>query len=357
LLISPESLLGASFQLSFAAVVALVAAYESWDTRRLYRHDRGRLWLVPLAYLGGIALTSLIAGTATAPIAAYHFNRFQLYGVIANMAAVPVTGFWIMPLAALALLLMPFGLDHWVFVAMGLGIEAVIWIAETVSSWPGAAIMVPGMPGYGFLAVVAGGLWLCLWRRPWRWWGAVALAAGLASIGLARPPDILVAESGRLIAARDSAGRLALSSTRRATYTAEVWLRENGRNAVATWPKAGEAWPDGGLRCDSTGCVYRAKGYTVALVERGEALSEDCRIADIVISAEPTFRRCRGPRLVIDRFDLWREGAHVLWLDGDGPRLESVADARGQRPWTPKPQARRRPSPATAELAGDGDAQ
>ena len=120
LVLSPESLLGASFQLSFAAVIALIAAYEALRERRRYGDDRGAtIWQRALLYVGGVALTTLIAGSVTAPFAVYHFNRFAAFGLAANLIAVPVTALWIMPWAVAAFLLMPFGLEVFALTPMG----------------------------------------------------------------------------------------------------------------------------------------------------------------------------------------------------------------------------------------------
>ncbi len=104
----------------------------------------------------------MIAGTATAPFAAYHFNRVALYGVAANLFAIPLTGFWIMPWAMVAFLLMPFGFESLALAPMGWGIDAVIAVAHTVSAWPGATMLLSAMPTFGIVLVAFGGLWLCL---------------------------------------------------------------------------------------------------------------------------------------------------------------------------------------------------
>ncbi len=336
LLVQPESLLGASFQLSFAAVTALVAVYEEISEARIRRGpSRPRIVLRPLVYFGGVALSTLIAGSVTAPFAIFHFNRLAVFGLAANLGAVPLTALWIMPWAVLAFLLMPFGLEALALAPMGWGLSAVIAIAETVAAWPGAVSLVPSMPGWALSAVVLGGLWLFLWRRIWRFAGLAPVAAGLASLAFVDPPDILVDERGELLAVRMADGDLAVSTLRTARFEREVWLRRDGQETrPEKWPVAGPS-ADGRLACDRLGCIYRIDGHVVALVRRPGALQEDCRIADIVIAAVPVRRACPSAHLVIDRFDLWRNGAHALRF-GNGVRAESVNGLRGDRPWVPK---------------------
>ena len=211
LAIAPESLLSPSFQLSFAAVAALIAVYEVVRDRR-HRVFVGR---GPLAraglYLSGVALTSAIAGLATAPFAVYHFNRIAWYGIAANMVAVPLTALWIMPWAIAAFALMPFGAEALALVPMGWGIEAMLAVAGRVAAWPGAVGLIPAMPTLGLVSIALGGAWLCLWRRPWRLLGLGVVLAGVLTVPLNPPPDVLASGDGKLVAVRGAEGELLVS--------------------------------------------------------------------------------------------------------------------------------------------------
>lgn len=332
LIAAPESLLGPSFQMSFAAATALIAAYEMARGPLARWQARARFGTRPLIYLAGVALTTLVAGLATAPFAAFHFNRVADYGLIANLAAVPVTAFWVMPWGIAVFLFMPFGAEWLALVPMGWGIGAILWVARGVASLEGAVSLVPAMPNAALLLMVAGGLWLCLWRRRWRLLGVGAFVAGVALAPLADKPDILVDGEGKLFGVASADGSLALSSKRRARFEAELWLRRRGAAEAAPWPEEGES-ADGRLACDAHGCIYRANGRTAALVYDESALEEDCRAADVVVSLVPVKPRCPAD-VVVDRFDLWREGAYAVWLGGKAVRVESVAEAQGARPWT-----------------------
>jgi competence protein ComEC len=330
LAIRPESLTGPSFQMSFAAVTALVATYERLaGPATRWRANAG--WAaMPLLYLGGVALTTVIASLATAPFAAFHFQRLATYGVVANLAAVPLTAFWIMPWGLAAFALLPLGLEELALRPMGWGLDALLWIARTAAGWPGAALSVPAMPGWGLGLIALGGLWLCLWRQAWRYFGLFAVALGIAGLWLTPRPDILVNGDARLMAVRDGEGRLLLSSTRVEQFAADIWLRRDGRETAEPWPESGEASP--GLRCDSLGCLYQRGSLAIALLRDPLAMAEDCRRADLVIAPVPVPRGC-ATRLVIDRFDVWRHGAHALYVDGDWVHIETVADHVGDRPW------------------------
>ena len=325
--IRPEAVLGASFQMSFAAVTALIAAHEGFAARR-QTGPRSILSRIRRT-LGGIALTSLVAGAATAPFAAYHFHRLADYGVLANMAAVPITGFWVMPLGLLAFALMPFGLEAWALVPMGWGIEAILGVARWVAGLPGAAILVPAMPASALAVFAAGGLWLCLWRGGWRWLALASLPVAAALAMLQSPPDLLVTADGAVLALRDAQGTLRLSDARKGGIAVETWLERNGQSQRLAWPEPSEA---GG--CDSDGCRAELRGRSLAYALTLSAAAEDCGRADLVIAARFLPRgHCRGS-IVIDRGALWRAGAHALWLTEEGVRIETVRDHRGERPWT-----------------------
>ena len=335
LMTAPESMLGASFQMSFAAVVALVAFYEALRNRfRTVRLAAGQGIAARIGlYAGGVAATTVVASFATGLIALHHFGRIAVFGLPANMLAVPLTALWIMPWAVIAAVLMPLGLDGMPLIMMGWGIDGLLWVAGGISAWPGAVRPVAALPVTGLVLVAIGGLWLCLWRHRWRYAGVLGLVAGLAGLWFQQGPDILVSDDGRLMAVRMADGRLSLSETRRERRAAEDWLEQEGQGERLYWPENGIT-ADGWLRCDGLGCIYRAKGRTVALLRDGLAHDEDCRIADILISQRPVRGRCPAPSLVIDRFDLWRHGATAIWIGEDEIRVRTVADYQGERPWS-----------------------
>lgn len=335
-LYDPEGMLGPSFQMSFAAVVALIAAFEGfapWAVRR--RREVGWLGKGALS-LGGIAFSSVVATVATTPFGLYHFQQVAFYGVLSNMVAIPVTTVWIMPFSLLSYLLLPFGLEGPAVTAMSWGVWLVIETAELTAALPGATAILPAMPDAAIAAVTLGGLWLAIWTGGWRWLGLAAVAGGLLGPALASRPDILVSEDGKLMAVRSAEGILSLS-TASDGRVADTWRRRDGmekpeeKAGQDVWPLAGVSL-DGRLRCDALGCLYHAQGKKVALLRQPDALPEDCAAADVVVTAAPS-RGCRAP-LVIDRWRLRREGAQALYLSENSLRVESVRGQRGDRPWT-----------------------
>jgi len=335
LFISPESLLSVSFQMSFAATVALVAAYEAVSGRRAGsaalqdRRESGwmrRLWLG----LFGLTLTSLVAGLATAPFGVFHFQRIAPLSLVANIAAMPAISFIIMPMVILSILLMPLGLEALPLKVMDWGIAWMMRVAEWTTEMSGDLGNIRQAPLSALLLLVAGLLWLALWRERWRYLGLIPiLIAPLPAMTAARP-DIIVALNGRAAAVRQEDGRYAIIGGKGERFTIENWLRADADPRLPSDPSLEE-----GIACDPTGCTgLTGDGTLVAVARQITALEEDCRLADIVISYLDVPPSCHA-RLVIDRRALLRRGAHAISIGQPGDFRVKTAYPPTPRPWMP----------------------
>jgi competence protein ComEC len=321
LLARPEAIAEPGFQMSFAAVVALVAVTE-WEQQRERTTPRGPVW----RYVQGIAMVSLVGSLATLPFTLFHFGRAAHYAVLGNLIAMPVMGFWVMPMAALSVMAMPLGLDRVPLHLLGGGIDVMVAMGRWVSGLPGAVSLSPAMPLGALVAVSLGGLWCAIWRGRVRWLGLVPMALGVALAVFAPLPQMLVARDALTIAMRGDDGRLNFVRKPKDKFTAREWLRRDGDGRDIA-----EAVGMPGLRCDGVGCVVVRHGVTIAASLKPEALAEDCARAQVVVSAVRA--DCKGPKVVIDR----RAAAA-----GEGYRVElgkpsavSVRAVRGDRPWVP----------------------
>ncbi len=338
LLLRPESLIEPGFQMSFAAVVGLVAVAEWEQMHRAQAEGAGPQAFAGIRrYLRGIAITSFVGSVATAPFAVFHFDRATHYAVLGNLLAMPIMGFLTMPAAAVSVIAMPFGLEAWPLKAMGFGIEIMLSVGRFVSGLPGAISTVSAWPTETLVLLSLGGLWMALWRRRWRLLGLAPAFAGIALAFCARGPDLLVARDASTVAVRGTDGILRLVRAARDDYSADEWLKRDGDGRDSD---AAVATPANGVRCDGYGCVARGRdGTLIAATARIDALAEDCAAASIVISAVPAGRHCIGPRLVIDKFDVARAGGYAVWL-GPPLRIETVEGERGRRPWSQQPPSR-----------------
>jgi competence protein ComEC len=379
LVVWPESLLDPGFQMSFAAVTALLAALEAWQARqaRLGRDiDAPGPLTVAWRFIVGIVASTLIAGLAVAPLAAYHFHTSQQYSVLGNVLAVPVCDLVVMPALLATLLAMPFGLEAWPLAVAGLGIDTMTAVAVRVAALPGAVAAIPSVPLGALLAMVAGGLWLLLWRGRWRLLGLAGIALGLALAPQMDHPALIVGHDG-LLAARVDGTRLSSPASRRGSFELSRWLEADGDRRTTT-----DAATGAGYRCDGLGCTATLDGLRVSAVRHPAALAEDCRTAHVVVTplrapatcrAAPAATRIRtgmgtgigpdagssaGSPVVVDRTAIERHGVHALYLAPPSPtdtnptarlRIVTVADLRGSRPWsTPPARPARRPARAAS---------
>ncbi len=331
----PESLVEPGFQMSFAATAALVAVYgDARDRWREARRGAGPLVRIGL-YLGALVLTSLVAGLATAPFAAHHFNRISSYGLIANVAAAPVMGLWVMPSAMLAGALAPFGLEGWALDVMARGVATILAVAHWVAGLPDATRSVAEAPSFAFALLVAGGLLLCLCRR----WGKAAGAA-LALLGIAlwwadNRPDVLIAERGRQIGAMGPEGRALSFAGGRSDFTASTWLRRDGDAArpkeAAERPglSVGKGWAHADLAHG-----WRLEGELQrAEQSRLEALCQE----QVILLAPRNWRPPAGPCLYIGPREVNSGPIAVEIVDRKAARLTIVAERAGRRLWTGNP--------------------
>lgn len=324
LLMTPESLLTASFQMSFAATAALVAAYEAWQDRPRLPDARPN---VVLLFVFGLAFSSMVAGLATTPFALFHFQRIAPLNLLANMLAMPAVTLLVMPAALLSVVVMPFGLEWIPLQAMGLGLDWVTGVAAWVSDLSGEAGYLPQVHAWALPVFAAGFAWLLVWRRPWRIAGLIPMAAA-AVLALATPsPFLLVDADASVVAVRGHDGRYSLLRKGRESFIAGSMLRSDGDGRSVTHRSLGD-----GTRCDDLGCTFPTTIGLAAFATTRMALLEDCLVAEILIARHPVPDGCNAPSLVIDRDDLDRRGAHAVYVSPEGLRVET-AYPRTRRPF------------------------
>src|SRR5205085_2235254 len=331
MLLFPEAVAHPSFQMSFAATLALIAAYERsipWMRAGADTPLGARIALWGGREVIALVVVSLAAGTATMPYVAFHFPRLGPYGVLANLMAMPIVSIWVMPAGLLALLALPFGFDAPLWKLMGLGIDWMIWVALFVAGLPGAVGRMTAF-GTGPLLVCSAGLVvLCLLRSPLRWVGAIGIvAATLWAIRVPRP-DVYVADRGDIVAVRGVSGKFSVMRTANSdAFSVREWL---AADADARTPN--DVSLKEGVVCDEVGCVARlGGGMIVALPLAAEAFEEDCGRAALVVSQRTAPPSCAATR--IDRTVWRRTGATALYRSDKGWETVVAFPPGFERPW------------------------
>lgn len=323
LLWQPESLLGASFQLSFAATLAILAFYERFS-HLLYKSDTGFAHKIFLYFLG-IMLTSLIATLATTPLVIYHFNRFTLWGIAANILMLPLASFWIMPAAVVAFLLMPFGLEHYPLIALDYGITIMMRGARLFAALPYSQIALPSPSFLGLMLIVAGGLWLCIWQKKWRLTGTPLIIIGMATIAMHKPYDLLISSDASKVAIRQSDGKFLFLRGKDDSFDGQAWLRANGQEESA-----------GTATCEKNKCVVSAYGKKIVVTRGKKGTEKSCDDnPDIVISQNylADIATCTQAPLLVDKDYLDKNGATALRFTGEVAEIETSKQFRGNRAW------------------------
>jgi competence protein ComEC len=330
LLLAPQSVVHPSFQMSFAATLALIAAYE-----------RGLPWMVAgadtpvgarVALWGGREIVALIlasmgAGLATTPYAAFHFHRIAPYGVVANLLAMPIVSVWVMPMGLLGLIAIPFGFDGVFWRLMGEGIDWMIAVALFVAHLPGAVGRMAAF-GVGPLLLGTGGLVvLCLLKTPLRWSGGALVVIATVLAIRAPLPDVLVSTDGQALAVRGADGRLAIHRSGRDAFAVKEWLAADGDPRLPADKTLGD-----GFRCDTSACIAKlADGRLVSQIVTPDAFAEDCRRAAVVVTSRELPAACEA--LAIDRKTSRSHGAIALRRNGDGFEISAARPAGQVRPW------------------------
>ena len=332
----PEALAGASFQMSFAAVTAIVALHSaSWSRRWFQRREEPIIARAGRA-LSAMVLTGVAVELALVPMALFHFHRAGLYGLGANIVAIPLTTFVIMPLEAGALLLDTIGLGQPLWLLCGLAIDVLLALAHWVAGASGAVALLPAMPGIAFGPMVGGGLWLCLWNSRVRLLGLAPAALGALIAATSPGPDLLVTGDGKHLALVDD-GRPAILRDRAGDYVRDLIAEASGFDGD---PGALDARPFSDCTRDS--CVARIRRGShdwIVLATRSanridwETIAQACAEADIAVSDRRLPRGCVPRWLKLDRAELSRTGGVAVFL-GNQPRVGTVAERVAAHPWS-----------------------
>jgi competence protein ComEC len=343
ILIEPEAILGVSFQLSFAAVAALVAVMEARLTGMdpdpdPYLPQRGRspprgllseILHKPLALLFATAC----ATSATASFMAYHFHDLSPYVLIGNPLTLSIIEFFAVPGALVGAALYPLGIDGPVWLYVGLGIKFILWVARFIADAPGSTVhlraFAPTALPFLALAVLSATIW-----RTWTFRATAIPFAVIGLIGALNGPryDVLVAPSGDEAAVRDADGKLMIVGKRFNAFAAEQWLTADGDGRDPSQARDPDA------PCDRLGCVAALpEGESLSLVLDRMAFDEDCGRAEIVVSALTAPHDC-GAKFVLDEKALAKLGAVGLtWSDDKGFTLTADRTTMQNRPWSPAP--------------------
>ena len=332
LLFTPEECLGASFQMSYLAVMAIIAFHGWYRTLRAEKaHATGwkaRVWHhIKHAVITG-AGTSVAAGSATGIAAANQFGRLEPYTVFANGFALPVAELTVLPPAVIAVAVMPVGLEYYPLKVMQFGLWFTMLISDWIVSWPGANLMVAKPNTFGIVAMVIGAGLVCVGFGRFKLLGWPTMVLGLVLCSFTQKPNLMIEDRAANVAIANPQGQFVLASAAN-KFASSRWLQDNGETISIEEAAARTGWD-----CTSGDCFSDLAPLSVSYLHEKSGQGVYCPPTDIIIADFPLRHQCREAKLVIDRIDVWRDGAYAVYFDGSHYTFKTARAEQGQRPWT-----------------------
>lgn len=335
LIIRPESLLSPGFQMSFAAVTALIAAYQFNLKMKPLEKWKANIWAKPFYYIVGIWLSSIIAGLATAPFALYHFHEISYMGPVGNMLAIPIFSFLIMPLAVISLTVMPFGLE-WIFMKlMGYSIELLLASAHWTASFDPAMWRIGEITPTSLFFFLIAGIILCFKERPSLLLSMIIISIAVWQMRPMIKPDIYINKSGELFAVRGGDSLLHSPTGRKANFALSNWLKADGDKRTAQ-----DSRKTGVVLCDDVGCSAKTKDIKITRLDNIAGLNKECQSADILITHRPIKQACKNPKIILNKHDFNLYGAYAIYINKNNFRIKRSNEQRNRRIWSARKKSK-----------------
>ncbi|RDD34993.1 ComEC family competence protein [Wolbachia endosymbiont of Cylisticus convexus] len=319
LIIEPEAILKPGFQMSFSAVLALVASYQINANKFLK--------IKIIKYFMSIMISSVIASLATTPYTIYNFNYFSISGIITNLIAIPIVTLIIIPLGIIYVLLIPLGIEWVIALLIEHPIDSILYITNAIANLQYLIIPIRVFPASSIIIITLGLLWLCLWERNWRFFGIFFIVLGIFSSAMYKTPDILI--SGDNVAVRESDNLLYSLTRKNRNFVIKTWAKQNRQTQIVNHTKFNNS--NKRLNCSDYGCVYnKGKNKSVLLAYKKEDIVESCDKVNLVIQLSK-FNHPTCTTEILKYADLEAYGTHSVWLtDSSGIKVSKV---RSNRPW------------------------
>ncbi len=316
--VEPEAILKPGFQMSFSAVLALVASYQI-NANKLFK-------IKIMKYFVSIMISSVIASLATVPYTIYNFNYFSISGIITNLVAIPIVTLIIIPLGIIYVLLIPLGVEWIIAPFIERPIDSILYITNAIASLQYLVIPIRTFPASSIIIITFGLLWLCLWERNWRFFGIFFIVLGIFSSAMYRTPDILINADN--VAAKESDNLLYSLTRKNRNFVVKTWAKQNGQNQILNHKKYNNS--DKRLKCNDYGCIYnKGNNKLVLLAYKKEDISENCDKVDLTIQlSEFDYSACNVK--IIKHADLETYSTHSVWLTSRYVKINTV---RSNRPW------------------------
>ncbi len=319
LIFQPESILGPSFQMSFAAVLSLISAHDFIKNNI----PKGSL----LFYIVDIIASSTVASLSTTPYAIYHFNYFSIGGVIANIVAIPLVSFIILPLGILATILMPFHINQPILYVIEIAINILLQTAEYTSN-VFSTIKISNISNLVLLISTLSFLWLCFWKNNTRWFAIIGYISAIIIFINTDTPDILINQ--KHAAVKGPNNQIYFLKKTRKNFISNSWINIYGQESILTY-KDYVNTANSFITCDNNNCIYKNNNHVIAFISNNNDLHKICDAADLIVQTSDKISNISCNKKLIKFEDLKNSGTHEVYLKKD--KVITVKQSIGNRPW------------------------
>ena len=328
LLFNPYNVFSVSFQLSFAAILALIS-FHQFLSRFKSRLILNSIFSKFSWYLLEIILASLVAEIATLPFLIYHFKNFSSYGFLSNMVAIPLTSFTTMPLGFLSILLMPLGLEKFSLYLMGISITWLLDISHFVSNLDYAYFVTNQLPKWAFILSVIGFLIICLMKSKIKWAGALIFIASCSSIFFVKQPNLLFDARQKFFAIYSQDDGLIFSKKIRSIKKRDLWMKEMHENQFKYFEQfSTQQLASKGIECDEKKCRIMIDGKNILVLLQRNKLSEICfNDVDVVVNLTSKYElpSCFSEdKIKIDNVDFYKKGGQAIYFERENVRIKTA---------------------------------
>ncbi|MFY9589306.1 ComEC/Rec2 family competence protein [Rickettsia endosymbiont of Halotydeus destructor] len=285
--LNPEYIFHPSFQLSFIAVLSLVAGYEFYlKNQWLLGNNKGIFSSIKF-YMASNIYSSFLASIITAPVVINQFFIFSTYSIPNNLIVVPIMSFFLMPLALLSLPLMWLNIDGFILKIMGFFIDIIIYSAEYFNNLPAAVWYFGYITNLSIILFLFGFFWICIWKTKWRLWGLMIMGVSFILMLYSPKPDLIFDAGANAVGIKNKDNQLEIYADKMPTFNRQYWANWFGQKDSPVSPLTNNIF-------------ITNQGYKVIINYENLSKNKKCEEAEIYINLL-TNTKCRGSLVTINK--------------------------------------------------------
>ena len=320
LLYQPEAIIRPSFQMSFIAVISLIAVHN-YIKGKFSRKSK-------TFYFIDIIISSLASSLATTPYTVFHFNQISIAGIISNLIAIPLTTFIIMPAGIMFTVLHKISEYANIFAyIMEQALNVLMMVVRYVNEIPYHAIYCPKIAGEVLLLFTLGFLWLSFWQSQIRLFGIPIIICSIVLSLYSKNPDVLFDEKVAAVQGGDKKLYF-LNSRIRSNFVTQNWMQQFGQNHILKHTQHNNT-QSVMVECNKARCIYTKHSARVLFLYY--PTEYECDQFQYIIHMKNINENKQCLNAILYK-DIKESGAYAMYLVDN--KVINVQDSIGNRPWT-----------------------